>query len=157
MLSSEIRSFIIDTDTASDDAVALLLAVKEPSVEVTAVTLVAGNVPMPLVIRNAVVTLDIAGAAKVPVFVGHDKPLSRDLETAQNVHGEDGMGGASLPDPSRTPNPGHAVDQLIRLANDAPGTHTLVTLGPLTNIADALGRDPELLAKFAHTYMMLGS
>lgn len=151
------RSFIIDTDTASDDAIALLLAVKEPSVNVSAVTLVAGNVPMPLVIRNAIVTLDVADAAHVPVFVGHEKPLERSLETAQMVHGKDGMGGALLPEPSRSPDDGDAVDRILLLADESPGKHTLVTLGPLTNIAAALGRDPELLTKFAHTYMMLGS
>ncbi len=150
-------SLVVDTDTASDDAVALLLAVKDPAVEIVAVTMVAGNVPMDLATRNALVTLDIAGGSEVPVFVGHTQPLSRPLETAQNVHGADGMGGALLPEPSKAAETEHGVDALLRIANAEPGRHTLVTLGPLTNIADALNRDPAFLTKFAHTFMMAGS
>ncbi len=150
-------SFIIDTDTASDDAVAIILAAKEPSVDIAAVTIVAGNVPIDLAIRNAIVTLDVAGAADVPVYVGHDTPMTRTLETAQNVHGADGMSEAPLPEPSRAPDAEHAVDALLRLANEEPGKHTLVTIGPMTNIAHALGRDELLLTKFRHTFMMAGS
>lgn len=150
-------SLVIDTDTASDDAVALLLAAKESSVDIAAVTIVAGNVPIDLAVRNAIVTLDIAGAGDVPVYVGHDTPMQRTLETAQDVHGPDGMSGAALAEPSRVPADEHAVDVLVRLANDEPGIHTLVTLGPMTNIAAALQRDPELLTRFRHTFMMAGS
>lgn len=150
-------SFVIDTDTASDDAVALLLAVKEPSVDIEAVTIVAGNVPLDMAVRNAIVTLDIAGNPDVPVYVGNSGPKSRTLETAQNVHGDDGMSEAKLPDPSRQPEEEYAVDALLRLADENPGKHTLVTLGPLTNIAEALGRDDQFLTKFRHTFMMAGS
>ncbi len=151
------RSLIIDTDTASDDAVALLLAVMEPSVEIAAVTVVAGNVPLDLAVRNAIVTLDICGAPNVPVHVGSSRPLQRPLETAQMVHGQDGMGGASLPKPSRPASAGEAVQVLLDLAADRPGHHTLVTLGPLTNIAHALAEDPSLLGKFRRTFLMAGS
>jgi len=137
--------------------VALLLAVQDPSVEIAAVTVVAGNVPIDAAVRNAIVTLDICGSPETPVYVGQAGPLRRPLETAQDVHGEDGMGGARLPEPSRAPNEGDAVAVIRRLANDEPGRHTLVTLGPLTNIARALDAEPDLLTRFEHTYMMAGS
>ncbi len=151
------RSLVIDTDTASDDAIALLLAVRDPEVAVRAVTVVAGNVPLPLAVRNAIVTLDLCGASDIEVHAGAASPLSRSLETAQYVHGEDGMGGVSLPDPSRQETSADAVAQLVAFANEQPGLHELVTLGPLTNVALALREDPELLAKYKCTTMMLGS
>jgi len=151
------RSIVVDTDTASDDAVALLLAVREPSVVVRAITVVAGNVPLDLAVRNAIVTLDLCGGSDIPVHAGRDRPLVRPLDTAQFVHGADGMGGAALPEPSRPADPGDAVDVLVDIAAREPGVHDLVTLGPLTNIAGALERDPDLLTKFGHTYLMAGS
>ncbi len=154
------RSFIIDTDTGSDDAVALLLAAAaaaDGEIEIAAVTVVAGNVPIDLAVRNAIITLDLCGGGDVPLHVGAARPLRRPLETAQFVHGEDGMGGAPLPDPSRQPTDGDAVDVLLELARRDPGRHTLVTLGPLTNVAAALDRDPALLTRFEHTFMMAGS
>jgi len=151
------RSLVIDTDTASDDAIALLLAVREPDVDVRAVTVVAGNVPIDLAVRNAIVTLDISGGADIPVHAGRDRPISRPLDTAQFVHGEDGMGGATLPEPSRAADSTDAVGVLVDIAANEPGVHDLVTLGPLSNIAEALGRDPLLLTKFGHTYLMAGS
>jgi purine nucleosidase len=151
------RSIVIDTDTASDDAIALVLAVREPSVDVRAVTVVAGNVPLDLAVRNAIVTLDLAGGAEIPLHAGCDRPLVRPLDTAQFVHGQDGMGGAPLPEPSRNATSADAVGELLRIATDEPGRHDLVTLGPLTNIAAALERDPALLMKVGHTYLMAGS
>lgn len=151
------RSFVIDTDTASDDAVALLQAVRHPSIDVAAITIVAGNVPVTYGARNAQITLDLAGRGDIPVFVGAQKPLLRDLESAQHVHGQDGMSGACLPEPSRGPRAQHAVLTLLELAAKEPGKHDLITLGPLTNIATALLIDPQLLTKFRHTYMMVGA
>ena len=151
------RSLVIDTDTASDDAIALLLAVRDPDVDVRAVTVVAGNVPIDLAVRNAIVTLDICGGADIPVHAGCARPLHRELDTAQWVHGQDGMGGADLPEPSRPPTSVDAVAVLLDIAESEPGRHDLVTLGPLTNIAAALERDPSFLTKFGHTYLMAGS
>jgi len=151
------RSIVIDTDTASDDAIALVLAVREPLVDVRVVTVVAGNVPLDLAVRNAIVTLDLAGGADIPLHAGRDRPLTRPLDTAQFVHGQDGMGGALLPEPSRAATSNDAVGVLLEIAANEPGRHDLVTLGPLTNIAAALERDPELLTKFGHTYLMAGS
>ena len=151
------RSIVIDTDTASDDAIALVLAVREPSVDVRAVTVVAGNVPLDLAVRNATVTLDLCGGAGIPVHAGRDRPLVRPLDTAQFVHGADGMGGATLPAPSRTPTSDDAVGVLVEIAANEPGRHDLVTLGPLTNVAAALEADPDLLTNFGHTYLMAGA
>ena len=151
------RSLVIDTDTASDDAIALVLAVRDPDVSVRAVTVVAGNVPLPLAVRNAIATLDLCAGTHIDVHAGAAAPLSRPLETAQFVHGEDGMGGAELSDPSRDATSHRAVAELVDIANEEPGVHELVTLGPLTNIALALREDPNLLTKYAKTTMMLGS
>ena len=151
------RSIVIDTDTASDDAIALVLAVREPSVDVRAVTVVAGNVPLDLAVRNAIVTLDLAGGDDVPLHAGRDRPLARPLDTAQFVHGDDGMGGATLPPPSRAATSNDAVGVLVEIAANEPGRHDLVTLGPLSNVAAALEIDPDLLTKFGHTYLMAGS
>lgn len=151
------RSLVIDTDTASDDAVALMLAAADPHTEIRAVTVVAGNVPLERGVRNAKITLELMGRADVPLWAGCAKPLTRELGTAQHVHGEDGMGGVPLPDPTMPTQPGHAVTALLELAQAEPGRHTLVTLGPLTNVAAAITIDPDFLTRFAGTVMMIGT
>lgn len=148
---------LIDTDTGSDDAVALLLAARAAGTTIEAVTTVAGNVPLPQATRNALVTLALAGAGDVPVHEGCDRPLLRALNTAQHVHGPDGMSGTDLPAPARAPDPGHAVEVLLRLARTQGAALTLVTLGPLTNLAAALVRDRDLLGRLRHTYCMAGA
>lgn len=150
------RRFIIDTDTASDDAVALVMALRHPDVTVEAITLVAGNVPVDQGVQNALYTVALCGA-QVPVYRGAHTPLIRLLDTAQEVHGGDGMGDVGLPLHGRTPAPGHAVDQLVARINAAPGEITLVTLGPLTNVAMALRRDPTLAEKVARCVVMGGT
>lgn len=147
---------VIDTDTASDDAVALMLALAEPGVTVEAITVVAGNVPLPQAVTNALVTCDVMERADVPVFAGRPGPLMRSLDTAQEVHGSNGMGDIDLPAPSRAADAEHGVTALVRLANEAPGTRTLVTLGPLSNLATALLLDPDLLGKWEHVWCMYG-
>ena len=148
---------MIDTDTASDDAVALLLAARLPGVAIRAVTTVAGNVPLPQATRNALLTLDLAGASHVPVYQGLAGPIFRRLDTAQHVHGEDGMGGARLVESTRTPEAEHAVDVLRRIARDESGQHVLVTLGPLSTIAAALLLEPQLLLGFQEVFLMAGA
>ena len=134
-----------------------MLAVADPQVSIEAVTTVAGNVPLDLATRNALYTLELMGASEVPVHVGCDRPLLKALETAQWVHGDDGMGDIGLSPPQGTPARSHAVDILRSLGDSQPGDLTLVTLGPLTNIAAALARDPHLLTKYRHTYIMGGA
>lgn len=147
---------VIDTDTGSDDAVALVMAAQTATV-IEAVTTVAGNVPLPQATRNALVTLELAGRPTVPVYEGCDRPLIRPLETAQHVHGPDGMSGVPLPEPANAPAHGNAVDELLRLAAQEGPALTLVTLGPLTNLAAAIVRDRKLLQRFRHTYCMAGA
>lgn len=151
------QRFIIDTDTGSDDAVALVMAARHPNVQIEAVTVVGGNVPVDQGVQNALYTLALAGTADVPVYRGAAVPLLRPLETAQNVHGMDGMGDIGLPLAGHTPAPGHAVPVLVETITRYAGAITLVTLGPLTNIALALQRDPALASKVTHCYMMGGT
>lgn len=149
------RKFIIDTDTASDDAVALVLALRQPDIDVKAITVVAGNVPLPQGLQNALFTAELCGAS-VPVYAGCAKPLLRELETAEAVHGEDGMGDIGLPLCGREPAPGHAADVLRQAIESNAGDITLVTLGPLTNVALALLREPELATKVSRCFIMGG-
>lgn len=149
------RNFIIDTDTASDDAVALVMALRQPDIDVKAITVVAGNVPLALAIQNALYTVELCGA-DAPVYAGCAKPLLRDLETAQDVHGRDGLGDIGLPLEGRTPAAGHAADALREVVNAHAGDITLVTLGPLTNVALALLREPELAGRVSHCWIMGG-
>ena len=151
---------VVDTDTASDDAVALVMALMHPEVTVEAITVVAGNVPLPIAVNNALLTVErcvAAGRPPSPVHVGLDAPLHRPLETAQFVHGEDGMGDIDLPGATTSPASNNAVDELLSLPASVGEPLTLVTLGPLTNIAAALARDPDLLTRYEHTVMMAGA
>lgn len=150
-------SLVIDTDTASDDAVALLMAARSPHATIHAVTTVAGNVPLEQATRNALVTLELAGAAEVPVYAGRATPIMRALSTAQHVHGEDGMSGVAFAEPTNPARAEHAVDALRRIARAEPGRHTLVTLGPLSTIAAAILIEPDLLTRFAKVYLMAGA
>ncbi|MBO8191531.1 nucleoside hydrolase, partial [Streptomyces oryzae] len=148
---------IIDTDTGSDDAVALLMAAASGLGDIQAVTTVAGNVPVETGTRNALISLETAGRTDIPVHPGCIRPMVRDLSTAQHVHGEDGMGDIGLPDPTARPKETHAVEVLLSLPRARPGELTLVTLAPLTNIAAALLRDPELFSRYRQVYCMAGA
>lgn len=150
------RRFLIDTDTASDDAVALVLALRDPGVQVEAITVVAGNVPLEQAVQNALFTVELCGS-QVPVYAGASAPLTRPLETAQFVHGEDGMADIGLPLAGRSPHPGEAADVMASSINQHPGEITLVTLGPLTNVAIALMREPSLASRVADCVMMGGT
>ena len=136
------RVFLIDTDTASDDAVALIMALKAPDVHVAAITVVAGNVAVEQACRNALYTAELCGST-VPVFRGAEAPLSRPLEDASWFHGMDGMGDHGYPPPKRSVEALHAADAIVQTAEANPGL-TIVTLGPLTNLALALQRKPDL-------------
>ena len=149
------RRFLIDTDTASDDAVALVMALNHPDVRVEAITVVAGNVPLEFGVQNALYTVEQCGEP-VPVYAGLDRPMLRPLETAQFCHGEDGLGDIGLDLTGRKPAGGHAVDVLIETADRFAGEVTLVTLGPLTNVATALLRDPALVRKIERCVIMGG-
>ncbi|MFD7664026.1 nucleoside hydrolase [Streptomyces sp. NPDC059788] len=148
---------IIDTDTGSDDAVALLLAAAGGLGDIRAVTTVAGNVPVGTGTRNALISLETAGRTDIPVHPGCARPMTRPLSSAQQVHGEDGMGDIGLPDPTAAGHGTHAVEVLLSRPREHPGELTLVTLAPLTNIAAALLRDPALFTRYRHVYCMAGA
>lgn len=147
------RPMHIDTDTASDDAVALVMAFNHPDVEVVGVGVVAGNVPMEMGTQNALYVAELCGSA-APVYRGADRPLVMPLETGQHVHGNDGMGDIGLPLTGRKPADGHAVDALLAASHRHAGELELVTLGPLTNVALALRRDPTLTERIARCVVM---
>ncbi len=150
------RKWIIDTDTGSDDAVALLLALGCGEVEVLGITTVAGNVPLDKATRNALMTVQVAGA-KLPVYPGAAKPLFRNLVTAVNVHGQDGMGDLGLIHPQQKPQQRHAVDYILDTVRAAPGEIELVTIGPVTNIALAILKEPETMRQVKHIWSMAGA
>ncbi len=149
------RNFLIDTDTASDDAVAIMMALAAPDVSVLALTTVAGNVSLEQATRNALITAEICGS-DVPVFAGAGAPLTRAHEHAHWFHGRDGLGDHGYPAPKRAPEREHAVEAILRLAQAEPGL-TLVTLGPLTNVALALARDPSLAGRIGRCVVMGGA
>ncbi len=149
------RTFLIDTDTASDDAVALLMALRWPEVEVKAITVVSGNVPVDQGVINALYTVELCGA-EVPVYRGADRPLMREPVYALFFHGQDGMGDQHYPAPKSAPRPEHAVDALIETVRANPGI-TVVTLGPLTNLALALARAPEITTLIDRCVVMGGA
>ncbi|HEX4541798.1 MAG TPA: nucleoside hydrolase [Candidatus Acidoferrum sp.] len=149
------RDFLIDTDTASDDAVALIMALRSPEIHVQAITTVAGNVAVEQATRNALYTAELCGA-DVPVFMGAEKPLHREHQSAHWFHGRDGLGDHGYPAARRAPEKLHAVDAIIATIEAHPGV-VLVTLGPLTNIALALQRKPEIAAKVGRCVVMGGA
>ncbi|WP_299558329.1 nucleoside hydrolase [uncultured Sulfitobacter sp.] len=153
------RKIIIDTDPGQDDAVAILLALASPEeIEVLGITCVAGNVPLALTSKNARVVCELAGKPDVPVFAGCDRPLGRDLVTAEHVHGKTGLDGPNLPDPVMALAEGHAVDFIIeQLRAHPPGTVTLCPLGPLTNIATALQKAPDIADRIEEIVLMGGA
>ena len=170
------KKFIIDADTGSDDAVAILMALRDPRVDVLGVTVVSGNVPLKQGIINTLSTAELCDV-DVKVFAGADKPLTREyLEiytldefqkhvqtlssesvTAQCVHGVDGMGDIGVEPQNKNYEEQDAVDYLIESFNKNPNEITLVTLGPLTNIAKAIQKDPSISTKIEHCYVMGGT
>jgi len=152
------RKIIIDTDPGQDDAVAILLALASPELEVVGITCVAGNVPLPLTHINARKVCELAGRVDVPVYAGCDAPLKRKLVTAEHVHGKTGLDGVDLPAPDMPLADGHAVDFLIEtLRREPSGTVTLVPIGPLTNIATAMQRAPDIIPRIQQIVLMGGA
>jgi purine nucleosidase len=147
--------FIIDTDTASDDAVALIMALRWQDVDVKAITTVAGNVPIDQGTRNALYTSELCGS-DVPVYPGAAHPLIRPMIYADWYHGRDGLGDMNYPPPKRAPQTKHAVDALIDTIRANPGI-VLVTLGPLTNVALAVSKAPEIVANISRCVVMGGA
>jgi len=149
------RTLLIDTDTASDDAVALIMALRSREVRVAAITVVAGNVPVAQATSNALFTVELCGA-NVPVYSGAEAPLLRKLEIADWFHGADGLGDHAYKPTKRRAESHHAVDALIEAVRENPGIE-IVTLGPLTNLAMALLREPKLATSVKRCVVMGGA
>jgi purine nucleosidase len=149
------RPFLIDTDTASDDAVALIMALRAPDVKVVAITTVAGNVPVEQSTRNALYVAELCGS-DVPVYAGADKPLLRTYQNATWFHGRDGLGEHGYPAPKASAEKLHAADAIIQAAQSNPGL-VIVTLAPLTNVALALAIQPSIASKISRCLVMGGA
>lgn len=152
------HKIIIDTDPGQDDAVAILTALASPDeLDVLGIVGVAGNVPLPLSVLNALKMVELAGRPDVPVFAGCDRPLQRPLITAEYVHGKTGLDGPDLPEPAVTAQDRHGVDFIIEtLRSHEPETVTLCPLGPLTNIATAFSRAPDIVPRVKQIVLMGG-
>ena len=149
------RTFLIDTDTASDDAVALIMALRSSQIRVAAITVVAGNVPVTQAASNALFTAELCGS-EVPVYSGAAGPLLRKLNLADWFHGNDGLGDHGYAPRKKRAEAAHAVDIILETVRSNPGLE-IVTLGPLTNIATALLREPGLAAKVSRCVIMGGA
>jgi inosine-uridine nucleoside N-ribohydrolase len=148
---------IIDTDPGVDDALALLLAMRSPELKIEGITPVAGNVPLTLTLPNALRMVEIAGRDDIPVAAGASAPLLRRLVTATYAHGENGLGGAVFPEPRMKPIRQPAAEFIRETVRKYPGEVTLLTIGPLTNVAAALNSDLELAGMVQALVMMGGS
>lgn len=152
------KKIIIDTDTASDDAVALVMALREPALEVVAITTVMGNVSVEKATRNALMCVEYAGSYTPPVYEGMAKPMFREHHDAAVIHGNDGMGDLGyLIEPTITKDKLHAVDAIIKIIKEGDGDIEIVTLGPLTNIAMAIIKAPEVMRKVLCITIMGGA
>ncbi len=149
---------IIDCDPGQDDAVALLLALASPDdLDVRGITTVAGNVPLPLTSVNALKMCELASRPDVPVYAGCSRPMVKELYTAEHVHGPSGIDGTDLPDPVTPLQEAHAIDYLVSALLEADsGEITLCTLGPLTNLAMALVKEPRIAGRIRQIVMMGG-
>ena len=151
------REIIIDTDPGQDDAIAILLALASPELDVLGITAVAGNVPLALTKDNIRKVCELAEMTDTKVYVGSDRPMNRALFTAEYVHGAMGLNGVELPEPTMPLQVQHAVDFIIETVVSRPNkTVTLCTLGPLTNVGKALAKAPEIAPLIKELVMMGG-
>ena len=148
---------IIDTDPGQDDAAAIMLALGSPEIDLLGITVVAGNVPLARTSLNARMVCEMAGRTDIKIYAGADAPLVRPLVTAEHVHGKTGLDGPELFEPSFPLQDGHAVDFIIEtLMAEAPGTVTICPIGPLTNIALALQKEPAIAPRIQQIVLMGG-
>ena len=152
------KKIIIDTDPGQDDAVAILLAISSPELEILGITTVAGNVPLSLTTKNALIVTELAQRQDIGVFAGCEEPLSRPLVTAEYVHGATGLDGPKLKEPISKKKSKHAIDFIIEtLRENEPNSITLCPLGPLTNIASAFLRAPDVIKRVKQIVLMGGA
>lgn len=151
------RKFIIDTDTASDDVVAIITALREKEIKVIGITVVSGNVDLNLATKNALLAVEVANTYTVPVYMGMDKPLVRETVHATEVHGKDGISNTNMVPIKLKAEKEYAINALIRLIEENPYEVELITLGPLTNIAMAYLIAPESIEKLKSITLMAGT
>ena len=153
------QKIIIDTDPGQDDAVAILLALASPDeIEVLGITAVAGNVPLSLTERNARIVCELAGRPDIAVYAGCDRPLRRKLVTAEHVHGKTGLDGPELPEPKIKLQEKHGVDFIIdTILQEPENSVSLCPLGPLTNIASAILKQPKIVSRIKQIVLMGGA
>ena len=151
------KRIIIDTDPGIDDTLAILLALASPEVILEGLTVVHGNCPATQGVRNALNLLELAGASHIPVYQGCERPLVEDPLFAPETHGPTGLGYAELPPAAAEVREGHAVDFLIETIRKSPGEISLVTMGPLTNLAVALRLAPDVAEKVKELIIMGGA
>mgnify|MGYP000507012154 CR=1 FL=1 len=151
------EKIILDTDIGVDDALALILALKSRELQLEAVTTVSGNVHVDKSTKNALKILELMNRKDVPVARGAAKPLRRKLHTAEHIHGKDGLGDSGLPEPKIKPADKDAVDLIIEKVSENPGEITLVPIGPLTNIALAVRKKPQITEKIKSIVLMGGA
>ena len=153
------QKIIIDTDPGQDDAVAILLALASPDeIEVLGITAVAGNVPLSLTEKNARIVCELAGRPDIPIYAGCDRPLKRKLVTAEHVHGKTGLDGPELPEPKIKLQEKHGVDFIIdTILQEPENSISLCPLGPLTNIASAILKQPKIVSRIKKIVLMGGA
>lgn len=151
------KKIILDCDPGHDDAVAILLALGNPEIEIVGITTVGGNQSLEKVTYNARAMFEAAHAHDIPVYAGSDRPLVREQEVAESIHGETGLDGVELPVPTRPLEDMHAVNFIVKtIMESEPGTITLVPTGPLTNIALALRMEPRIAERVSEVVLMGG-
>ena len=154
----DVLRILLDTDTAGDDAIAVLMALRAKNAKVEALTINCGNVEFDQEVENALYTVEFAGmSGKVPVYPGARHPLLREWSTVENIHGKDGMGNSFFPKARQRPERKHAVDAIVDTINSNPGEITLVEIAPMTNIALALLKDPSIARKVKEFLFMGGT
>jgi purine nucleosidase len=152
------KRVILDTDTAGDDAIAILIALLHPALKLEAISICGGNVAFDQEVENALYTIQVAGkGGQVPVYKGCEWPIMGKHRTVEAVHGRDGMGDSFFEKAVQRPEAEHAVDMIIRMINENPGEIHLLAIAPLTNIAMAMLRDPGIKDKIPHIYIMGGT
>ena len=155
---TQAQSLIIDTDPGQDDAVAILLALASPEINLLGITAVAGNVPLALTEVNVRKVCDLAGRTDMAVYAGLDRPLVRPLVTAEHVHGKTGLDGPDLPDPQTPLQDQHAVDFIIEtLRREPAGSVTIAPVGPLSNVAMAMQMAPDIIPRIKQIVLMGGA
>ena len=150
------RNFLIDTDTGSDDAVALAMALNNSNIKIEAITVVAGNIPVEQGLQNALYTVELCNK-KTPVYLGEDKPLKRSLRTSEFFHGQDGLGDIGLDLKGRKATDGNAIDIIIEKVYEFENNLEIVAIGPLTNLALTIKRDPKIISKIKNCFIMGGT